>query len=775
MILALDDYQVIHNQAVHAAVTFLIEHQPAALHLVIATRSDPPLPLARLRARGQTVELRAADLRFTTPEAAQFLNDVMGLPLDESAVALLEERTEGWIAGLQLAALSMRDRKDVRGFIEGFSGTNRHILDYLMEEVLASQPAEIQHFLLHTSILERLCAPLCDALVENREQRTESSNGSLLSVLDSRSILQFLERENLFLVSLDDERTWFRYHHLFADLLRARLQQAQAGLVPRLHTRAAAWLEQNGYVPQAIQHFAAAQEMTRAADLIEQYGPVHWAESDPAVVQLAESLPPEMLITRPKIGLYRAWHLIILGRIELALPLLNDLLRHLAAADAEPGQGWMHMLVGLMLAFLGQRANNPGFDPLPDERILDEIPADERVLRDVAEILYGMTLGRHGETDRAAEIAEKCIRQHAFTTETLAIPTLATFLARVYLIQGRLHAAAELCHKYLDPMREKGIRFLYSAGSLNVVLGEALYEWNHLEEAEQQIREGLRANEPWADIMSDAFGLLAQARLLQTKGDTTGAMHTVEKFENRLRSNLRPREFEGDVRTLRVSVQLAGGDLHGAVRWAEQIRQSEDFRHHADDYRLTLARIRLAQGRYADAEEMLAGSACPTESGNSITRQIECELTLAAALAGQQRQAEAVERLAACLALAEPEGYVRVFLDGGQPVRELLTAYLRMDGVERKPYAQMLLSAFSPAGKARSSVSQPTEFVEALTEREIEVLRLMALGRTNQEIAETLIVARGTIKAHAASIYRKLDASNRTEAVARARGLGILT
>ncbi len=338
MVLVLDDYQFISSQACMTEVAFLLEHCPNTFHLVIATRSDPPLPLARLRARGQMVELRAADLRFTEPEAAQFLNDVMGLHLDAGSVAVLEERTEGWIAGLQMAALSMRDRKDVHGFIEGFSGTNRYILDYLLEEVLASQPPEIQHFLLYTSILERLTAPLCDALLANDERPEpgdedgEPHSGSP-SLRQSASVLEYLERENLFLVSLDDERIWFRYHHLFADLLRARLQQAQPDLVPLLHIRASAWLEQNGFISEAIQHLFAAHEIDRAADLIERYGPARWAESDPSVVQMADSLPPEMLIARPKIGLYQAWLLIIQGRIEKALPLLNDMARQLAGAD----------------------------------------------------------------------------------------------------------------------------------------------------------------------------------------------------------------------------------------------------------------------------------------------------------------------------------------------------------------------------------------------------------------------------------------------------------
>ncbi len=403
--LVLDDYQFISSQAVHEAVAFLLEHCPNTFHLVIATRSDPPLPLARLRARGQTFELRAADLRFTEPEAAQFLNDVMGLRLDAGSVAVLEERTEGWIAGLQMAALSMRDRKDVHGFIEGFSGTNRYILDYLLEEVLASQSPETQHFLLYTSILERLTAPLCDALVETLER------SNVRTFERSDEILTYLERANLFLVPLDDERTWYRYHHLFADLLRARLQQAQPDLVPRLHRQASAWLEQNGFIPEAIHHLLAAHEIDRAADLVERYGPARLAESDPSVLRMADSLPAEILIARPKIGLYQAWLLIIQGRIAKALPLLNDLARGLAGAEPNSGQRWMQTIIASALAFLAPPSSTRGFDPLPDYLLLEEIPAEEPILRNAADFLYGMALGRRGELERAVEVSVRCIQR----------------------------------------------------------------------------------------------------------------------------------------------------------------------------------------------------------------------------------------------------------------------------------------------------------------------------------------------------------------------------
>ena len=776
--LVLDDYQFISSQAVHEEVAFLLEHCPKTFHLVIATRSDPPLPLTRLRARGQMVELRAADLRFTKPEAAQFLNDVMGLRLDAGSVAVLEERTEGWIAGLQMAALSMRNRKDVLGFIEGFSGTNRYILDYLLEEVLASQSPEIQDFLLYTSILERLTAPLCDSLLAMYEITEFGDEGApyseSLSIRQSASVLEYLEWANLFLVPLDDERIWYRYHHLFADMLRARLHQAQPDLVPLLHIRASAWLEQKGFITEAIHHLFAAHEIGRAAELIERYGPARLAESDPSVLQMADSLPQEMILARPKIGLYQAWLFITQGRIGKARPLLNDMARQLAGTDPKSGQQWMQTVISLALAFLSPPASTPKFDPLPDYLLLDEIPAEELILRNAADLIYGMALGRRGELDRAAEVSVRSIQREKTHHGTLAIPTLAPFLTRIYLMQGRLHAAASLCREFLGPIKERDIRFIYTAGSMKIDLGEVLYEWNCLEEAEQHIRDGLQANEPWRNIMTDGFGLVALTRVLQAKGDYAGAMQAVEKFETRLLEHSQPREFDEDLHTLRVRLQLASGDLQNPSHWADQIHLSEGFDLHKERYRLTLARILLTQGRYAEVEKMLAGTAPPAAAGSQISRQLESDLLLAAAVAGQQRLPEAFGLIESCLAMAEPEGYIRIFLDVGEPARELLAAYLRSAAPGHKLFAQKVLDAFSPLRGTGSPGTQPGGLIEPLSGRELEVLHLMALGRTNKEIARQLIVAPGTVKAHTSSIYRKLDVANRTEAVARARQLGIL-
>jgi LuxR family maltose regulon positive regulatory protein len=461
------------------------------------------------------------------------------------------------------------------------------------------------------------------------------------------------------------------------------------------------------------------------------------------------------------------------GAIQKALPLLNDMAHQLSSPDSDRGPDWIRTFVQLTLAFLMPPPNALELDPLPKSQLLGEIPADEPVLRDAADILYGMALERRGQTDRAAEIALQCIEREKGRQKKPAMPTLIPFLITSYMFQGRLREVAALCREYLTPIKEKGLR-ISTAGNLDILLGVVLYEWNCIEESEKYVRDGLQANEPWGNIMTDAFGLLALAHVLQAKGDYVAAMQIVEKFEARLQERSRPLEFREPFYTLRVRVQLASGDLETAVAWADHVQHSEDFQLHPEHYQLILARIRLLQGRHAEAERLLTMDLSGKPPGNRVARQIETDLLLAAAIAGQQRMSDALRLIDSCLALAEPEGYIQVFLDVGEPVRELLAAYIRFKNPAHGAYAQKLLAAFSPASQAEAMHPQQTGLIDPLSQRELEVLHLMSLGKTNPEIAQHLIIARGTVKAHTASIYRKLDATNRTAAVARARQLGIL-
>lgn len=779
IILVLDDYHLISNQTVHQALAFLLEYGPQNLHFILATRSDPPLPLSRLRARGQLAELRAADLRFTGEEAADFLNDVMGLRLDAGDVAALESRTEGWIAGLQMAALSMRNREDVSGFIEGFSGTNRFILDYLLEEVLVGQPPIIQQFLLRTSVLDRLTEPLCAVLLDtnNFYQAGESPapNKDFSAKRISDTILDQLERDNIFLVPLDEQRTWFRYHHLFADLLRARLKQTSPEIVPYLHNQAADWLEAHGQYRESVQHLISAQDLDRAVELIAMHGPKNLMANDPLLLQMAEKLPVEKIIGHPRLGLYQIWQLITRGQIQEAQVLLKRLGEHLSQAGADAGCRWKKTITSLARLFLFP-ASASEENVIPDVTLLEEIPPDEPILQNAAEYLYVMTLARQGEMEKAAFVAQRFLQQEQRRPGASAVPTLAPFLTRIYLMLGRLKESAALCRMYLDPLADKDGSFYYASGNMKIDLGEVLYEWNRLEEAEAYIRDGLQANKPWGNIMTEGFGLVVLVRLLQAKGDYTSAQEELERFEVVMKDPSRPHEFDGDLLTLRTRLQLASGDLEAASRWADEVKHDGRFELHCDYYRLTFAHIRLKQGRYTDTESLLKGTTPPEPVGSWIASKLESDLVLAAAAAGQGRLPEAFDLLEDCLAAAEPEGYIRVFLDAGKPVEDLLTACLRERSTACSDFAWDLLKAFTNTNKEFSC--QPNgrrgKLVEPLSDRELEVLEIIALGCTNQEIARRLVIAKGTVKAHTASIYRKLDVANRTEAVARARSFGLI-
>ncbi len=390
-----------------------------------------------------------------------------------------------------------------------------------------------------------------------------------------------------------------------------------------------------------------------------------------------------------------------------------------------------------------------------------------------------MALARRDDIDGAVEFSKACLSMEMQGAETRltdlsAIPSLVPFLATMYLFQGRLHQTAELCRQYLRPIKESGLR-LSTAGNLEVTLGNVMYEWNYLDDAEEQIREGLRTNEPWSNIMTNSFGVLALAEVLLAKGDYAGAFQFIEKFETRLQGDNRPFEFAEPFRTLRTRAVLASGDLRSASQWADQILVSEDFHLHPSFYQFTLACIRLAEGRLTEAEAILEGYSRLPLAGNRLSLQIEFNLLQAALHAGEGRTPEALKLLAESLALGEKEEYMRVFLNAGKPVQELLAAYLRMVNVDHHPYARKILDAFTHTANTRSLNIQPASLVEVLSERELEVLSLIALGQTNQEIARKLVISPGTVKAHSASIYRKLDTANRTEAVARARKLGILS
>ena len=761
-----DDYHLIGSEAVHEAISFLIEHMPENVRLVVAGRTDPPLPLPRLRARDQMTELRAAELRFTTEEATAFLDDVMGLVLSERDVAALEEVTEGWVAALQLAALSMRDREDVSGFIEAFSGSNRHVLDFLAEEVLERQPEGVRGFLLRTSVLERMTAPLCEALT-GRD--------------DGQERLERLERENLFVVPLDDERRWYRYHHLFADFLRGRLGYESPELAGELHLRASGWFEDNGHLAEAIGHALSAPDHERAAHLIEQGIKEAWSRGEgPTILGWLEALPTGAKRCRPRLITEHALALVLTGRPNDAEPFLQEAER--AASEGTIGTDRRYLL-GLASAVRSWRARLRGDAPESIElarRALSLLPDEEAPHRNFAAVCLGDALRSIGDLSAASEAfaeAAEIGRAAGYVDGTLAGMVMH---ARVQAERGRLREAEEAFWRALRLLTEEGFELLPAAGVVHIGMGVLLYERNDLDGAERELNRGMQLAERAREVSSLVWAYITFSRVKQARGDEVGALEMAHEAERVARASGADLQIAiaGGWKT---RLCLARGDLADAAAFERERAANADAA--ADAARvvdqLTLARLLHAQGRYRDALPLLEEPRESAEAAGRTGDLIEVLVLRAVALWASNDKEQAVGTLMRVLALAEPEGYVRTIVDEGPAMGDLLSATLeirqrgRLDAANRVParYLAKLLAALAQeAATPRADQRLP----EPPSERELEVLALIAAGNSNGEIARKLYVSTSTVKTHINRLYRKLGARSRTQAVAHARELDLI-
>jgi LuxR family transcriptional regulator, maltose regulon positive regulatory protein len=762
VVLILDDYQVLTELGVHGSVEFLLEHQPAQLHLVITTRLDPPLPLSRLRAQAQMTEIRQQDLCFTVEESEAFLRRSMGLSLSASQIQALEQSTEGWIAGLQLAALSMqgRDEAERARFIAGFSGRNRLILDYLADEVLQRQTGEIQRFLLETSLLDRMCGPLCDAVLEAeglpRAQKT----------------LEQLETTNLFTVPLDDERAWYRYHALFAELLRARLRETRPERIPILHRRAAAWYEEAGLRAEAVKHALTSGDLTLAAEVIERAitKVETWSRADAGMVtRWLKELPEEVVLPRPWLRLFAARTLYVSGQPEAATRLLSELDLWLQDHPSAPEADRLSALVAIdrasYAAVLGdvQQAKELAL------WVQSTVPAGDPIARLRPPAVLGMAHLRAGEVSEAYEaFSEAADVALAAGLSFAAVPFLCN-VAEALILRGQLRRALEVCRQAgeLDTIDGQQI---FAGGFVELELAKIRYEWNELQAADEHLRTGLELLALGG--ISEAFGSMhgVQALVLQARGDPEGAQAAAQQAVRIAQRNNIPRMML-EAAAYQARVWLAQGRLDLAGAWArdyQQVGETEYLREFED---LTLVRVLLAEAAPAEAlgilEEALPSATAADRSG----RAIEIQALRALALHALDRPAAALEAIDRALRLAEPEGYVRTFLDMGQPLVPLLK-HAASHGTAAR-YAARLLGTFDrqePAGTALER--QP--LVEPLTERELEVLQLLAEQLSNREIGLHLFISLPTVKSHTSSIYGKLAVHSREEAVARAQALAIL-
>jgi LuxR family maltose regulon positive regulatory protein len=778
-LLVLDDYHLTRAPAVHTAVAFLLDHLPPTLHLVIASREDPPLPLPRLRARHQLVEVRAADLAFGVEEAAAFLGPGMGLRLDEAQVAALVERTEGWPAGLQLAGLALRDRPDPAGFVAAFAGGHRLVADYLMAEVLDRQPAPTRRFLLATSLLDRLCAPLCDALL------TPAAG-------DSRQVLEELERANLFLVPLDDERVWFRYHHLFADALRARLErEAGPGAAASLHRRAGAWFGGQGLLPEAIGHALAGDAVDDAATWIETLTPSMFTTMSvhQRLAAWLAALPEPVARARPLLCLAHAWLLIHRVELDAAAAWIDAAERALPADDdsARPTRGAVAATRAYMATVAPDAA--PEHAIAEAERALADLAPDDVAFRGAAGLSLGQAALALGQLDRAerafAEVAG-ALRAAGLVQGSL---TATTQQVNVQRLRGARRQALATGRAALVWASDHAVPA--TVGRLRTVLAELLLDENDLAGALPPATEGLAAPREFGN--APPLVLLASlpvVRLRLAQGEVAAA----EAVLAEVRPLVERGPFATVTRLLEAAearVRLALGDGAAAVAWATAVAWAAPVEPTALAYMLrfgaaaveaaavTPARVLVAQGRAAGDTALLRQAERHLEAAWRLAEDHQVGwlrlrvLILRALLADAQGDHDAaLGSLAAAVAQAEPEGVLRPFLDEGEPMAALL-ADLRTaarDGRRSTAFLDALVTAFPGREQGR----QRSGLVEPLTERELAALRLLAAGRSNAEMAAELFVEPSTVKTHLIHLYRKLGAHSRTQAVARARALGLL-
>ena len=807
-LLVLDDYHLIDAASVDQALFFLLEHLPPQVHLVVTTRENPRLPLARFRVRDQLTELRAADLRFTRAEAAAFLKQVMDLDLAAEDMSALAMRTEGWVAGLQLAALSMRGREDGAAFIRAFAGDNRFVVDYLVEEVLQHQPEHIRSFLLQTAMLDRLSAPLCDAVTGRN---------------DGRALLDALERGNLFVVPLDDKRHWFRYHHLFADVLAAHMLHEQPAQVALLHQRASAWYADNGLPADAIRHALAAHDFARAAALIELAWPAMDGRFQAAAwLSWAKALPDEIVRARPVLGVAYAWALLNGGELEAAEARLADAERWLGGspqrgeqakeqvAPAGPGGAAEPIIahdeqfqalpasIATARAYLAQARGDIPSSVTYGRRALDLLPLSDHLRRGPAAALLGLAQWASGDLEPAYRALAEAMAGFQQAGSLHFAISVTSGLADIRMVQGRLREATTIYAKALQLALAQGEPPLRGTADLYAGLSELECEQGDLEAARKHLQRSDELGEQAALPDWRLRRCRAQARFKQAEGDFAAALSLLDEAERHYYPtpipNLRP------LAALKARVWLAQGRLREAQRWAREQGLSADddlsFLHEFEH--TTLARVLIAQysrehATHAlhEAVRLLQRLEQAAIAGGRVGSAIEIGVLQALAHHAQGNLAPALAALEHALRLAEPEGYLRVFVNEGPPMAALLSAAAAR-GMMPGTIGRLLAAGSSQAKQAKSQedtqqgsvartpLPEPPDLPssaplpEPLSAREREILQLIAQGLSNAQISARLFLATSTIKGHNQRIFDKLQVQSRTEAVARARELGLL-
>jgi LuxR family maltose regulon positive regulatory protein len=789
-IFVLDDYHVIESPSIHQAVAFLLDHLPpppgglvpsGGMHLVIATRADPPLPIPRLRARGQLTELHVADLRFSPDEALSFLNEVMGLSLTTGQIAALERRTEGWVTGLQLAALSLRGRDDAPAFIDAFTGSHRYVLDYLTEEVLNRQSEQVRAFLLQTSILDRLTGPLCDAVrfggakSPSSSEREASSGGTAVTgQTDSRRFLEALEAANLFTIPMDEERRWYRYHRLFADLLRQRLLRESAELAPELHRRAGEWCEQNGLIPEAVSHALASGDQEQAADLIEWTAWTTLMRGEIRTLRgWLDRLPDELMHSRPQLGALYVWALALSGESESIEPFLQSV-----DVEQVPGE------VAAVRAYVaGLHDEMPQATELAHQ-VFEHLPESKWFSRGIAAVILGMAPLTSGDPAGAIQALTEAVRLSQAAGRTYLALVAMALLGEALQMQGRLFESAETQRQALQLAWEEGDRPVPFVGLAHVGLSGLLYEWDDLDGAMRHAERGIELSKLGGLVEAIPAGCWVLARVHLAQGHPDRTARLIQETEEAAL------KYGNDyvmarAAALRMRLWMAHRDRVPPAHWRRHLPCADG----GTDYLRELVHLATVRELMASAQatvpaqrarvrralQLLEQQHQAAMAAGRVENDIEILVLQALAFQVEGDADQALSALEQALSLAEPEGYLRTFVDEGEPMARLLRRALQQ-GIA-PGYVSRLLAAFGESAAlaspvAQSLVDQP--LVEPLTGRELEVLRLIAAGLANREIAQELVVAVSTVKTHINHIYGKLDAKSRTQAVAKAQALDLL-
>lgn len=768
-VLVLDDFQVIDNPDIKESLLFLLEHLPQTLHLVLSTRADPPWPLARFRARGEMVELRAVDLRFSALETSEFLNTRMGLALTLEDVALLDEHTEGWIAGLQLAAISMQSQADKSAFIQAFTGSHRFILDYLVEEVLSHLPAGQKEFLLKTCILDRLNAPLGDALVK---------------IDNSREVLSQLEKANLFLISLDDERRWYRYHLLFADVLRGVLAQEFPQLVPQLHRRASQWYASYGMLSEAVNHAFKAGDVDYAAQLIEENALIAimiFNENLPSLAAWMDRLPEQLQSSRPWLALARAWVLAYAGELNAAEAVFLEIERTIATLPDASGSRVLDLehLAGYLDAIQGYWYFMKGDNLRAAERMRKAgscLPAPDLPTRVFVAIVLAAAIGVEGDLEGGINVLTEALQVIADPQLSFLAILVLCELAGLQILSGRLKQVMATCQEALELALEyerlmgippPNIGFAYAR------LSYVLREQNKLEVSIHHAQEGVKISRNWGQKDSLCVSYAYLAASFQAAGRTEDALRMINHASRVSRTI--SAAFDARTAAFEAVLHAAGGDIPFLLHWRDASGLSIEGELPFSRIReyTVYARAMLVEGNFPGCLALLERLLQSVSFAGALLYVIELSVLQALAFDAQGEREQAVLALGRALRLAEPEGFVRLFVDEGAAMRALLQRAVQKD--RSSSYASHLLAVMDAVARSEEMPGAglaglyAVGSVKGLTQRELEILLKLAIPHSIPELATQLCIETSTLRTHLRNIYDKLGVHNRMEAVAIAR------